>query len=731
METGIIKQRFQVNILRIKFICLGTLLIMIVGLLNSCKVINNNLPESEATNVDATLVSISVTPANPTIADPLTQQFTATGTYSNGVVTDITSSVEWVSENPVVAVVSNSKNDPTNPKGKALALYTGTTTITARSDRVIGSTTLSVTSASLEIIEVTPSYPRLPLSLAPTIQFSATGIYTDGTKVDLTEFASWKSSKPSTATVSNSLGLRGLVASLSDGTTDISAEFSSLMGSTQLELDSSVDISADAPWDVLLYYPINPSMTRGTQLQLNATAILNNGKTLDMTSVSVWSSSDTSIAAISNATGSNGITTADPINFGTSDIYAAFGDISGDTTQLTVTQAYLYGLEIYPANHSIAFGLNYDLKAIGIFKYGDAYYSQDLTESVVWSVSDTSVATICNAPGCIGRVTPTTINSVLQRSTTVSVQSPLSSTVTGTTKLYINPPRWELTGISITPTNSKVYLDSVHNYEAIGTFSDGSDGLSDTTQNITRKVVWSSSDPSVAVIGNGANSAGKAVYLSAGQATITAVLGAISGSRTVTVKSDDYSVTTITMTPTTSALGVGTIQQLNATGDFFNGTDTFVMDLTDLVYWQSSDPTKAIVSNSEGSKGMVTGVSAGTATVNAHWKTQDTGGTYVTTSGSAELTVASDLVSIEFSPTIATLSIGSSRQYSGVARYTSAPGLTQDATKSAIWFSSRPSVASVSNDQKTKGIITGHSRGTVTITVRLGSQSTTLTLTVQ
>ena len=45
----------------------------------------------------ATLESIAVTPANPTIQTGETKQFTATGTYSNGRTQDITNQVAWTS----------------------------------------------------------------------------------------------------------------------------------------------------------------------------------------------------------------------------------------------------------------------------------------------------------------------------------------------------------------------------------------------------------------------------------------------------------------------------------------------------------------------------------------------------------------------------------------------------------------------------------------------------------
>ena len=87
-----------------------------------------------------TLASIAVTPANPTIQTSATQQFTATGTYSNNSTQDITSQVTWASSNTAVATI--------NTAGLATASTgAGTTTISATLGAVSGNTTLTVQTA--------------------------------------------------------------------------------------------------------------------------------------------------------------------------------------------------------------------------------------------------------------------------------------------------------------------------------------------------------------------------------------------------------------------------------------------------------------------------------------------------------------------------------------------------------------------------------------------------------
>ena len=67
-------------------------------------------PADTLTVTTAALTSIAVTPANPTVAKGLTEQFTATGTYSDDTTADLTSQVTWASATPSVATITSSRS---------------------------------------------------------------------------------------------------------------------------------------------------------------------------------------------------------------------------------------------------------------------------------------------------------------------------------------------------------------------------------------------------------------------------------------------------------------------------------------------------------------------------------------------------------------------------------------------------------------------------------------------
>ena len=116
-----------------------------------------------------TLTSITVTPATPSIATGATQQFTATGHYSDNSTQNLTTSVGWNTSDPTVAVISNANGS----QGLTTGLKAGTTTITALLDTVSGTTDLTVT---------TPANASAWNQDGPLARFSQSGVFDDTTK---------------------------------------------------------------------------------------------------------------------------------------------------------------------------------------------------------------------------------------------------------------------------------------------------------------------------------------------------------------------------------------------------------------------------------------------------------------------------------------------------------------------------------------------------------------------
>src|SRR5205823_3430576 len=100
------------------------------------------------------LTSIAVTPANLSIPKGNPQQFTATGTYTDGSQQNLTSTATWNSSQPTFATI--------NSAGLATTLAQGSSTISATSGSIVGSTTLTVAAPALVSIAVTPANQSVP-----------------------------------------------------------------------------------------------------------------------------------------------------------------------------------------------------------------------------------------------------------------------------------------------------------------------------------------------------------------------------------------------------------------------------------------------------------------------------------------------------------------------------------------------------------------------------------------
>jgi trimeric autotransporter adhesin len=696
----------------------GVMALCLLFVLNACRGVRSDDIE---TDFGTALVSISISPASLVLADPTTQQLTATGIYGNASTADITESVNWVSEYPAIATVSDEPSSDTNPKGQVKTVLTGSTTITARSGNIKSSTVLSVTSAVLQTIEVTPGYSSYASAVTPWVQMKATGIYTDGTIIDITEFATWSSGTTSVATVNNVSGERGLATNPNFGTspatatTTITATFQGVSGSTDLTLTAATAVGN------IGVTPIYPYLAQKTYQQFTGTMRLSDGTAQDTTKYAIWASGTPANATISNADSTRGLALLDSTNNGPAVISASLGAVASTATDLNVTNNYyLYNLEINPEFPGIAQGIPYQLKAIGTFKKTGANYfiAQDLTEWVSWSSSDTSLATISNATGSKGLVTLTKVPGAADRTATITVKSPILSTLTGSTTLTVKSNSLKLTSIAISPSNPTIHIDTKPTYKAYGTFSDGTNSY---IQDISHAVIWSSSDTTVTVVSNESSTVGNTANRAGGATTITASLGDVSGDSAVTVKPTSYTWTGFTFTPATAAVGVRSDVQLTATATFSNGTDSFEQDVSEEILWTSAATANADISNADGTRGLVTGITTpATVTMTADWQS----------STDTKAVITEDIANLNSIAITAASAAGpdGTTQLTTTATYVSTN--TQDVTDLCIWSSSRPAVASVLNIPGSKGKVFSNGSGSTTITCRITDETATKDLSV-
>ncbi|GAA6766383.1 hypothetical protein AAFH68_23250 [Flavobacterium sp. CGRL1] len=159
-----------------------------------------------------------------------------------------------------------------------------------------------------------------------------------------------------------------------------------------------------------------------------------------------------------------------------------------------------------------------------------------------------------------------------------------------------NAPVVAVTGVSVSPTTATVGLGSTQQLNAAIAPANA------TNQNVT----WTSSNTAIATV----NASGLVTAVAAGTATIT--VKTVDGNKTATsaITVAAIPVSSAAVSPTSASLYAGNTQQLTVTISPANATNKNVT-------WSSSNSAAATVNSS----GLVTAVSAGTATITA--TTQD------------------------------------------------------------------------------------------------------------
>ena len=258
-----------------------------------------------------------------------------------------------------------------------------------------------------------------------------------------------------------------------------------------------------------------------------------------------------------------------------------------------MTAATLVAIEIDPADPSISKGTTRQFAATGI--YTDAS-TQDLTLQVTWKSSDDRVASISNAAGSNGLASAPGVGSA-----TISATL---GTVSGTTTLGVSAAT--LVSIQVDPADAVIAMEVSWEFTASGIFSDNS------VQDLTQQVTWSSSDTCVATISNADDSRGLATPAGFGSTTVSATLGGVRGSTTLTVSR--ASLVAIEVTPDRKSIQSGKTLQFTSTGYYSDG---MTLDITKATVWKSSDNKVAKVTNAKKVRGLATGGDAGTTTVTA------------------------------------------------------------------------------------------------------------------
>ncbi len=512
---------------------------------------------STSIQVNNTSVSaLQVIPAVTTIALGTKSQLQAIATFGDGSTQDVSSQVQWSSNDPFIASVDS------------LGLVTGSgigqATVTATLGAISRSATLTVTNAIATALQVIP--PTASLPKGTKLQFQAIATFSDNSSQDVTSQVNWNSSDISVATID----LNGEATAFSEGGSSISANFLGVTSNTVLLVVTNATVNSIQ----VVLNGGSGNLAKGSSVQFKAQAVLSDGSTLDVSSQAAWFSSDQTKVTI-NAQG-----LATGVAVGTSTISASLNGVTSAGTVLTVTNATVSQIQITPPSLTLAKGTKGKLTAIATYSDNS---TQDISNQVVWNSSNIGVATI-NLSGEVSAV------SNGSATLTGSVGAVTSNSVSlSVTNASVNQ-------IDLSATASTLAAGTKAQLTAVASYSDGS------SQNITPLVSWSSSDSDVATV----STSGEVTAVAPGTAVITGSFGGQTSTLTVTVTAATVSAIQIS-TPLTS-LALGTNGQLKALATY---SDDTLVDVTSQISWSSSAPTLVSVD----ANGQIKALAVGSAVI--------------------------------------------------------------------------------------------------------------------
>ncbi|WP_339181362.1 Ig-like domain-containing protein [Paenibacillus sp. FSL R5-0701] len=564
---------------------------------------------------------------------------TVTGVYSDNTSANVTISTTWSSEDTSIATVYN---------GAITAKKEGKATITAAYQGQSQTVQVKVTK---KVKALSKNVQSLDLRTGDTKEIILTATYSDNeTNNEAASTAEWSTSDEKVATVVN-----GKVTGQSAGTAVITAK----VGSQSVTVDVNVEVVKRVDVDK---QQVNLLLNKSESVKVTAT--YPDGTTKDVTDLAEWTSSNEKVADVlkGEITGYSAGSAKITAKYGTKSVSV---DVDVDlTSKLSVEK------------QSIFFRLGGDKNTANIVLTASYPTSSDVnvTDQATWTSSNEKVATVFK-----GQITAISAGSTTIKATYSGKTVEIAVDVDTARYLDIKDVNDKL-ALSVTGDNKSKTL--VANAEYIDA----------STENVTSKATWTSSNPDVVYVSNG-----DLIAYKSGTATITVAYGGKTVKFTVNVDvADKYE-----MDKKKASVAVGGTTSAKVLALYGETSKDVSEDAT----WSSSSDKIAEVD----SKGVITGVATGKVTITAKIEGK-------TLTLPVEVGMASGL---EADVNFVVLSAKETQNI--LLTGTDEDGNTLDVTSEATWKSSNARVADVK-----KGVITGNSSGKANITAEYGSKKVTI-----
>ncbi|WP_068616638.1 Ig-like domain-containing protein [Paenibacillus tuaregi] len=652
---------------------------------------------------------------------------------------DVTSDSTWVSSDPSVIKVE---------KGLLTPLKSGKVTITAKYKGF--NLTLSADSAYL--------FKELKLDQSGTVQYKlgdenlsvkALAVDNDGSTNDVSANADWTSSSTSVVTVAG-----GKLTLVGKGSSTITAKYKGLTASYKVNVVSPYSELKLVPEQSLPDGDIE-MLVGDKELQLNAVAQLSEGGTKQTVSDQAdWKSSAPSVVSVDKGK-------IKALATGKATITASYRGVTAEVTVLVRTE--FEALIVNPSNDQTLFLSDSPVQVEASVRNNVDTPREIVTDKAEWVSSNALAVTVKN-----GLITPRQVG-------------------TSTVKVTYKGLSREIK-VTVFPTITKIVTEKtsldMFKGESIPVPKVTATTLDEKKQDFTSNVEWTSSDSNTIVVENG-----KFVSKGTGKVTLTGKLGqaaplvvevvvqekvlvllpekenfsvvigkelpltkvtavrvngdeedvtdkiewSLTGANAVikggkikglvkgnaTLKGTylnqslklpvavEPQITKIVVEPQSLELNLKRSKSIKVTGFYTNGTK---INLSSKMDWVSSNPEVATVSGA-----TVKSLAEGTATLN---------GSYQGIAAKVDIRVVPKLMKLTVDEKRYVLAPGAVKTVDLVAEYDT--GKTTSVTGSAVWTSSKPSVAKVS-----AGRIEAVAKGTATIKAKYDNKIVTISISVK
>jgi len=556
--------------------------------------------------------------------------------------------------------------------------------------------------ATLQSITVTPE--DIGLRAGFWRSYTATARYDDGSTANVTQTATWTVSAVGVAIVTNQPGLKGLVTAVAPGITRVTAAVT--VGLTTIRGSTPVTVT-DGDLLSIITKPTTKNLEVGQQSQFKATALFVDESTDDVTNEVVWSSTDPSVASVSNVTATKGLVTAHKV--GTVTIFA-LDESSGvkNSDGATNVRAQVSHLSFDPPEIMIGRDIEFPLRVYA--NRVDGSRSQ-ITEDVEFSVVPGGVIRIGTGEDA-GIVTPLGNGAV-----TISAFDPkrLLSTSTGGNDATLEV-RGRLRELHVESNPMRIVVGEEKNARAIGILSSG-----ERTSDLRRLAQWSVTDATIATVGNTVSDAGEVFGKKNGVTTVRAVYGSFQSPETSNLQVLGQ-LQSVALEAGDGKIPLNEEVEFKARGTYEGGVE---LNISDSCTWSVVNGNIASVDNVDveidgDGKGMVKGKALGQTTVKIVCDGKQ---------ATAPIRVIGTLVGLRVDPVSDDADALEEKQFRAWGQYSDAPDSEKDLTKFVTWTSSNPAVATVDNELD-PGTVIALGTGATTIKAQFGAFSATGQLTV-